>query len=617
MKNEITASIATGTKQPTLTSQMKQAIRIAACCCKKMKLQNPNERIKLKDCSFMSPQLHIASFVIRTVLELHCHYHLKVDSLVRKAIESELKSTADLQGNGVAVVTCRSLRLLIARYAKNLYEETLESSDLKTRFSGLLVLLTARFVQAMYTDTKDTNTLELRLMAHSMTMVATFFSAQVGGKKPTKFESAKYTSKHLAGLALHTNNLYFYASITLLIATAEMCHQFNVSIRGANEEHGERAIQTEHVNLLHVTRNLDLVSQQRLANVSKRRKMCASVRSVKGKHSDFKNRVPVHDVIRCSCLMTGECPLEIVHPKTGAITRRLPFFSFNNRAFDRQLTNKNNELIWLTRSGHTLFGVGHQPSKLRNLITQGGYVEEFDRAEHPDLLFMCLCGGCNLRPKVDQQSKTSISRDFNMVDLRTKLFAVSGVHMNREEHNTRGILAARYAVSRVAQHVDGRRRIPLFKFRDVSRCAFLKGLCGPGTPMAIYWLQQVLDRKRMRIADLSQGTNSWPRRFALWKEVDSFNRVVIRRALSDVDAPQIAVDRVMREPDVPIQRGPRIDKGYCACSTMRCKACICVFKKRKCTEACHGKNGREHGHDGCRNQFGCTAADPLVDAGSD
>ena len=602
---DIKARLATGTRQPAENSQMKRAVRMASMFTKKMMLTNPNTRESLLKCSMLSPQLHIVAYVIRCALSLHCVYLLPAGSPVRAAIEAVLHSTAELQGEGVAVVTNKTLRLLIAEYAQSLYAETQQSPELWKRVAGLLVLLTARFVQAVYRDTKESNTLELRLTAHTMTMFATFFSARVGGSEPSKFQSPKYIEKHLAGFKVHTDNLYYFAAMTLLVATQELLHEKNLSLRGANEDHGERAIQDGHVDFMGITRSkCNLLGDQRLTVVRGVKSSVVKKRKVEGLHNPLLDVVKILDVCRCSCLITGKHMLEVIDPKTHKTTRELPFFSFNNRAFDRQLTDANNALVYLLRSGHTLFCVGEKPSDLRAAVVAGRYVDKFDRAAHSDVLFLCVCGKCNLKPSVEPTSNTLMTRDFNVLDLRTKQYQVSGVQLRREFPNILSSFAARKVKVMVAgqpgQPGRGKLFFPLFQFRTACRRVCVQTKCGPDSDAGQAYLRKVVDRKLDKIAALSTGTNSWVTNYNLVVQVESLEDVIVKRGLTDVEVPVIPADRVMKLDKRPLlsdgTRGtvPRkkpVDRGFCGCATRKCKGCVCAraVPPRPCTARCHGR----------------------------
>jgi len=583
---------------------------MASLLTKKMMLSNTNSRESLMKCSMLSPQLHIVSFLIRTALSLHHVYLLPEGDPVRAAIDSGLDSQAKLQGDGIAVATNKTYRNMIGTYANSLYASSQKHEELWKRVAGLLILVTARFVQAVYTDTKEANTLELRLMAHTTTMIATFFSARVGGSKPDKFHSAKYVEKHPAGFKVHTDNLYYYAAMTLLVATQELLHSRDLSLRGANEEHGERAIQDEHVDFMHITRSkCDLQGDQRMIIVKNARKSMTRKHSVRGLHNPLHGAVPILDVCRCSCLLKGEHQLQVIDPTTHAVTRELPVFSFNNRSFDRQLTPDNNTLVYLLRSGHTLFCVGKEPSALRAAVEAGQYVESFARAAHPDLLFLCVCDRCDLTPSIDLTSNLPITRDFNMHDLRTKHYKITGgVRLRRESTDTIGLYVARKVRGMVAaQNKDGELFFPLFRFRSACRKGYLRERFGPDTEAGHAFLKRVISKKQAKIATLCSGTNSWVTNFNLQCQIDSLKDVIEKRKLSNVVVPAIPENRVMKMDKRPLladgtrgkiasrPRGKAVDPGYCRCPTRACKACVCVSADppRACSDRCHGRAASE------------------------
>jgi hypothetical protein len=610
-KQEIEVSMSTGKRQPVLNSQLNRAIRLAAFASKKMILNNPNYRQELENCCMLSPQLHIVSFVVRTALQLHCKYLLPDKNKNRRKIEAFLRQTAKSSASGKAVATCNTYRTLIADWALTLYKDSQESDDYSKRVCGLLVLMTARFSQAVYRDTPKSCTLELRLTAHTMTMLCTYFSARVGGTNPDTFGTKKSVSLNVGGFKAHTNNLYYAAAVTLLTATQDVLHAIGVPMMSANEEHGERAIQA-HVRWAKILRDAcDPAGEQRLDNVIRERATHTTKRTVRGRHDRLQNAVPVTDVLFGTCMSTGDCKLEVIDPKTAQPVRELPFMSVNQRMFSRLQPAENNKKTFLTRSGCILYGAAREPSDLRAALTADSpmYTDNHNPRAHEDLLFICICGGCTLKPKA------GITRDFNMHDLRAGAWRVTGDRLLREGANATAALAASKAAFKLAIGVRNGARcyrvFPLFKYLAQSRTEYVRAEFGPHSDASTAYIESVVDRKLQLIDTTMQGRKGWSAQFKLHVQVESLKDMVKKRAEEgvtvDVDIPVIPTEWRMQDAAAarpgggrPVPRGPR-DPGYCRCKSRRCRSCVCAKDNRQCGPNCHGKDVDSDSDNECGN----------------
>jgi hypothetical protein len=606
-KEEIDVSLATGKRQPVKNSQVERAIRLAAYATKKMILDNPNYRTQLADCCMLSPQLHIVSYVIRTALELHCKYLLPEKCTTRAKIESILRETAACSANGKATASNTTYRRMIATWAATLCKEAQLSDDPSKRACGLLVLLTARFVQAVYRDTATSCTLELRLMAHTMTLMCTYFSARVGGTKPEAFGSAKMKDANVGGFKSHTNNLYYAAAVTLLTATQDLLHAIGVSLLSANEEHGEAAIQA-HTRWAKVLRDsCDPLAEQRLDNQMRERGARVPKRTKRGAHDTLRDAVPVRDVLFGTCMSTGDCPLQVINPKTGDCERELDFFVVNQRVFLRLQPASNNKKTFLTRSGCVLFGAAREPSKLRAAMSASppGYVDTHDPLKHEDLLFVCVCGGCSLKPKA------GITRDFNMHDLRAGLWRVGGERLRREDADIAGARAANIAAAKVAsiQRQEGKfvYVFPLFKFLAQRRVEYMRAEFGPHSEASATYISSVVDHKLQLIDQTMLGRKIWSAKFKLYVQIESLRSMVTQRAKEGVtvhaEIPLIPAVWEMDAADGGGRKPPKrtVDPGYCRCTTRKCTTCVCAKKLRPCNPSCHGKEVDEDSDNECGN----------------